>query len=701
MNNLDSCGQAFHKLEKETSNLSILKDRVEKYHDLSTQMSSILTVFEQRLGKLEQTILPVYKETEQLQKRQQNLHASLGCLETVLAHYDVSQEVCNLIHQGPIEGNVRTFLEALGKLRAAMDYFLHHNSQSVELENVTSLFNTGCEGLNQHFRLLLKKHSAPLKPVDLLDLIYIEDDSSDEYTSFRQLSQNTREELGIIAHWLEQNLRREYTIIYAAERGEVVLRSLQNLKDHQKSSSWGHEALKPRHSGRPDVKKNTSARLQQIFERKANKLYLRATQTLEQSTGISIKKASSHSEHLSAEEFMDGDQELDKYLVMLLGLQRLLNWERALMTEIVPTSKHGEVFSKLAYNSIELVVKDAEAITNRIMRCISRKEWTSALGIFSALKRVILLQPDIERTYDPQQREQLTKVLNKLQVTGAKALEHFLEVVKGESGTNIVGMSSSTLGYGYINVPKDATVHELTSNTIWFIEHLYEHYDVIGSILQQDILYSTQLDTILMKKALPGEERNKALLAIYIKKALAELNLSIMNKCEQYNDQATKHLFRLNNIHYILKSLQQSNLIDIVTLAEPECEQSYLDMIRELKFSYQKTWSKMLISIGVEELPRPYHGKVKDKDRGILKERFSTFNKDFEEACKVQRGISIPDVILREGIKRDNVEHILPKYNKFYEMYASVQFSKNPDKYVKYRPHEINQMLSKLFDDSA
>lgn len=114
---------------------------------------------------------------------------------------------------------------------------------------------------------------------------------------------------------------------------------------------------------------------------------------------------------------MDGDQELDKYLVMLLGLQRLLNWERALMTEIVPTSKHGEVFSKLAYNSIELVVKDAEAITNRIMRCISRKEWTSALGIFSALKRVILLQPDIERTYDPQQREQLTKVLNKLQVT--------------------------------------------------------------------------------------------------------------------------------------------------------------------------------------------------------------------------------------------------------------------------------------------
>ena len=91
---------------------------------------------------------------------------------------------------------------------------------------------------------MLRKHSVALKPVELLDLIYIEDDSSsDEYTSFRQLSQGTREELSTISHWLEHNLRRDYTQIYAHERGEVVLRSLQNLKDHQKSSSWGHEAL--------------------------------------------------------------------------------------------------------------------------------------------------------------------------------------------------------------------------------------------------------------------------------------------------------------------------------------------------------------------------------------------------------------------------------------------------------------------------
>lgn len=113
------------------------------------------------------------------------------------------------------------------------------------------------------------------------------------------------------------------------------------------------------------------------------------------------------------------------------------------------------------------------------------------------------------------------------------------------------------------------------------------------------------------------------MLIVITEKALAELNLSIMNKCEQYNDQATKHLFRLNNINYILNSLLTSNLIDIVTMAEPECRNSYIDTIKELKYSYQKTWSKMLNNISsIDELPKPIQGKIKDKDRGLLKERF-------------------------------------------------------------------------------
>lgn len=106
------------------------------------------------------------------------------------------------------------------------------------------------------------------------------------------------------------------------------------------------------------------------------------------------------------------------------------------------------------------------------------------------------------------------------------------------------------------------------------------------------------------------------------------MNLTIVTKCEQYNDLATKCLFRLNNIHYILKSLQRTSLLDLVAMTEPDCEKYYQELIQELKNSYQKSWARLLANISpLDDLPRPLNGKIRDKERQILKERFSVIRR--------------------------------------------------------------------------
>lgn len=153
-------------------------------------------------------------------------------------------------------------------------------------------------------------------------------------------------------------------------------------------------------------------------------MLLKASQTIESSTGFALKKNTNTADNLAPEDYsLDGDQELEKYLVLLLGLQRLLIWERQLLSDIIPASRHTEVFSRLSHSSIDMLVKDAENITNKVLRNIARKEWSSALGVFSALKRVILLQPDLDRACDATQRQQLSSVLKKLQHT---VLDHSL-----------------------------------------------------------------------------------------------------------------------------------------------------------------------------------------------------------------------------------------------------------------------------------
>lgn len=46
------------------------------------------------------------------------------------------------------------------------------------------------------------------------------------------------------------------------------------------------------------------------------------------------------------------------------------------------------------------------------------------------------------------------------------------------------------------------------------------------------------------------------------------------------------------------------------------------------------------------------------------------FNKEMEEMSRVQRSYSIPDRDLRESLKRDNMEYILPKYQAFYDKWV-------------------------------
>lgn len=61
---------ATNKLEQQKTMLMNVQSKLDKYHALSTDMSLILTNFDTRLEKLELTILPVYNETEHLQRRQ-------------------------------------------------------------------------------------------------------------------------------------------------------------------------------------------------------------------------------------------------------------------------------------------------------------------------------------------------------------------------------------------------------------------------------------------------------------------------------------------------------------------------------------------------------------------------------------------------------------------------------------------------------
>lgn len=83
----------------------------------------------------------------------------------------------------------------------------------------------------------------------------------------------------------------------------------------------------------------------------------------------------------------------------------------------------------------------------------------------------------------------------------------------------------------------------------------------------------------------------------------------------------------------------------------------------------------------------------------MLCSKFSTFNTVFEELYATQRHFSIPDADLRSKLRLLNIDLILPQYRTMYTTYANVDFTSHTNKYTKYAPDRLEQMLNKFFDE--
>lgn len=663
-------------------------------------MVNILTSFEERLAKLEKTILPVYHETKNLQQKQENIDKTLASLDHVISYYGVSKEVEPIIKDGPSNQGLSLFLHALGRLQEAMVFFEKNNPQSVELENVMSLFETGKDNLINEFKEHLAKHSQTIPPISVLDALA----TDEEELNINHFPQNVKDNLIQIADWLITHNEDDFMNVYARFRANTIQKTLHGLRDHLRSSSTGATGIQgasptvtmsgsstlPKNtSGRYDTpSRKTSKKIQLMLERKANQMLLKASQTLENSTGLAL--GSSRRSAADTKEDAVDDQEIDSFFNEFTAMLRLMQSELRLMLGIIPLPHQKAVLSIILRDSLEMIYHDAESLSGRARRSVTRYDFGPVLLIFPALRHLVSLKSDCDKLLegcDSGVRTRFYAMVNSLHTTCGKALEDFAESVRSESAA--------------APLPKDGTVYEMTSNVVLFLGQLTDLSDTVGPLLAQDQSYSNAL---VHTQPWPKPQRNKALLGLYIKKVLVQLNLTLVTKSDAYSDASLRSIFRLNNSHYLLGALQRSGLLQLLKIVEPDCETIYREMISEQKRLYTQSWNKVLAPIwNSEDVPSSLllSGRLREKDKALIKEKFSTLNKEFEALANEQRGFSVPDIELRESLKRDNKEYILPKYQAFYDKYSNVQFSKQSEKYIKFSPAQISSQIDTFFDLAA
>uniref|UniRef100_A0A8C0AKK7 Exocyst complex component 7 n=2 Tax=Bos TaxID=9903 RepID=A0A8C0AKK7_BOSMU len=650
------------KLKQEEETLSFIRDSLEKSDQLTKNMVSILSSFESRLMKLENSIIPVHKQTENLQRLQENVEKTLSCLDHVISYYHVASDTEKIIREGPT-GRLEEYLGSMAKIQKAVEYFQDNSPDSPELNKVKLLFERGKESLESEFRSLMTRHSKVVSPVLILDLIGGEDDLElQEEVPLEHLPESVLHDVVRISRWLvEYGRNQDFMNVYYQIRSSQLDRSIKGLKEHfRKSSSSSGVPYSP---AIPNKRKDTP-------------------------TKKPVKRP-------GRDDMLD--VETDAYIHCVSAFVKLAQSEYQLLTDVIPEHHQKKTFDSLIQDALDGLMLEGENIVVAARKAIIRHDFSAVLTVFPILRHLKQTKPEFDQVLQgtaASTKNKLPSLITSMETVGAKALEDFADNIKNDPDKEY-------------NMPKDGTVHELTSNAILFLQQLLDFQETAGAMLASQVLgdtYNIPLDPRETSSSATSysSEFSKRLLSTYICKVLGNLQLNLLSKSKVYEDPALSAIFLHNNYNYILKALEKSELIQLVAVTQKTAERSYREHIEQQIQTYQRSWLKVTDYIAEKNLPVVQPGvKLRDKERQMIKERFKGFNDGLEELCKIQKAWAIPDTEQRDKIRQAQKSIVKETYGAFLNRYGSVPFTKNPEKYIKYRVEQVGDMIDRLFDTSA
>jgi len=72
-----------------------------------------------------------------------------------------------------------------------------------------------------------------------------------------------------------------------------------------------------------------------------------------------------------------------------------------------------------------------------------------------------------------------------------------------------------------------------------------------------------------------------------------------------------------------------------------------------------------------------------------------------EDIHRVQKAFAIPDTELRDTLREDNKQFIMPYYRAFLQRYRTLPFTRNHDKYIKYSEQDVCRFIDGFFDAAS
>lgn len=235
-------------------------------------------------------------------------------------------------------------------------------------------------------------------------------------------------------------------------------------------------------------------------------------------------------------------------------------------------------------------------------------------------------------------------------------------------------------------------IHPLTRYVMNYVKLLVDYSDTLNGLLEK-LECGMEPDSSRVDHGDNLELENIAPLARRLMLLIKSLEVNLEGKSRMYEDSGMQYIFLMNNVHYIVQKVKDSEL---QKLLGDQWVRKRKGQIRQHATSYLRaSWSKLLSCLKDEGLS----GSSSNASKIALKERFKNFNACFEEIYRIQTGWKVPDAQLREELRISISEKVLPAYRSFLGRFGShLESGRNAGKYIKYTLEDLEGYLLDLFE---
>ncbi|KAL3698664.1 hypothetical protein R1sor_012740 [Riccia sorocarpa] len=608
---------------------------------VSTSMVKILSSFDHRLSRLEAAIRPTQVRTFTFRMGHENIDRTLKAAEVVLTQFDVSRQMEATINKGP-KDDLSGFLAAVDQLQENIEFFSvnrKYKSSDGLLNHAKVLLTVGMSKLEAEFMALLMHHSKPVDPAQLNESL----PTSDKVSLAAVDVQRTTIPQSPSFESINGNLPLQPPVLIAPK----IIPQLHEMAKRLVGAGFHQQCFQAYRDIRASV-------LEQSLRK------------------LGVEKLSKEDVAKLQWEALEG--KIGNWITYIRAAVKLLfAGERVLCDQVLyrldPVRE--KAFAEVTESSMMMLLSFGDVIAR------SKKSPEKLFVLLDMYDTMRDLLPEIEVVFSGEQaqptREAALSLTRKLAETATETFADFEEAVEKDATKTLV---------------LDGTVHPLTSYVMNYVKFLLDSYQ---STLKQ----------LFVEKGI-GDRANSTLAAA-TKRIMSVLLINLEMKSNLYKDAALTNLFLMNNTHYMVKSVRRSEAKELLG---DDWVQRHRRVVQQYAQGYQRSsWAKALSYLSGSSLAAGGSGGLANSgdasgiSRAVVQDRFKQFNTIFEDLHIRQSQWTIPDPELRQAVRLQVAEVLLPAYRSFFRNYRAIlEAGKNPQKYMKYSPEELEQLLGEFFE---